>query len=66
MAKTMIELKPWSVPRFATGVAGANQDISIPIEQLSQESLDEMAEQWLYDLYESAGKRMPLFSKVKA
>ncbi len=59
MAKTHVHLRPWSHPNFATATAGINGELSIPIAELQQEALDELAQEWLVDLYTDAGKINP-------
>ncbi len=63
MATIELELSPWRAPNFATvkEPPGKRQDgfkevRSIPVAELSASALRQMAQEWLKDLYDKAGK----------
>lgn len=57
-AKITVALRPWSAPNFATRPSGEGE--GIPVAELSEEALEELAERWLQDLYRKAGRsQMP-------
>ncbi len=63
MAATEVKLKPWLTPNFATiempprpKQEGISALPSIPVKELSPQALADLAEQWLTELYEKAGK----------
>jgi len=58
MAAILQELKPWLSPNFAI-LAKSKNDKAIPVSELPSETLDEMAFEWLDDLYRKAGKQSP-------
>ena len=63
MATIQLELKPWVAPKFAIVAEpmrpreeGLQQCRSIQVSDLSPETLREMANNWLSDLYDNAGQ----------
>lgn len=69
---TTVNLNPWQVPNFATvkQKPGKREDgpqpaVTIPVADLSQEALDNLAQAWLADLYNKADKHNP-FNIVRA
>ena len=64
---TEIELKPFIVPTFARAKPSAKSaseggTVETPgfhLSDLTQETLDDLALQWIADLYKKAGKRSP-------
>jgi hypothetical protein len=63
MAELRMKLKPWAVPNFATielppepKQNGFRELPSIAVAELSADALSDLAEQWLTELYQKAGK----------
>lgn len=63
MANIEMKLKPWPTPDLAvvdeppnTRQAGMRELMKIPLQDLPAGSLQEMARDWLVELYEKAGK----------
>lgn len=56
MAKIEIDAAPFYIPNHVYAKVG---DSRIPLTDLSAETLDEMAKDWLCAVYESAGKHNP-------
>lgn len=54
-AQITVELRPWGIPRGAAYAA----DQAVALEALTQEALDNLAGQWLEDLYKAANKADP-------
>lgn len=64
MAMETVSLKPWTTPNFAQfdmprgkRQEGFKELPSIAVSDLSQAALDDLARQWLAELYHKAGKR---------
>ena len=58
MATISKELKPWRAPNFAA-LAGGEYSAGVPVSELPRSTLNEMAADWLDDLYRKAGKQSP-------
>lgn len=70
--KTSVKLKPFLVPNFVSVEAkpgrkgdGVQPLPTIPVADLDSEALDGLAQAWLTELYEKAGKSSP-FCVVRA
>lgn len=66
MAETTIKLRQWPAPNFAVPdrAPGRRQDgwkelEPIPVNELSAETLAQMADDWRADLFRKAGKKDP-------
>lgn len=62
-ATIKVTLKPWAAPNFATRPTGEGE--GIPVKELHEDTLEDMALAWLDDLYRKAGKRSPFFKHAK-
>lgn len=49
----------WEAPRFAVPNVGTDDVKVVPVAELPDETLNEMATNWLSDLYRNAGKASP-------
>ena len=58
MATIMKKLKPWRAPNYAI-LAEVEHNAGMPVSELPRSTLDEMAADWLDDLYRKAGKQSP-------
>lgn len=63
MATFELKLRPWTTPNFATAEMpvgkrqdGARELPTIAVADLSEEALSDLAQQWLGELYDKAGK----------
>lgn len=67
-ATLKVVLKPWSAPNFAIRrddagtVEGSDHASGIPVRELDDATLDQMAKAWLDDLYARAGRTYHPFS----
>ncbi len=68
MASIEMKLKPWQTPNYAQvelpsapKQEGVRELPSVHVSELSLEALDDLARQWLTDLYNKAGKRDQYF-----
>jgi hypothetical protein len=66
MATQPLKLRPWRAPNYANVdmPLGRRQDgftqlPSFALSELAQEALDDLTEQWLNDVYRTAGKVSP-------
>lgn len=57
---TLDDVKPWIVPRCITRAEG---DGFINVDQLSDGSLDVMAQDFINRLYQNAGRRPPVLRR---
>lgn len=58
MITAPVALRPWPAPNFAV-VKSGDDTLSIPIRDLPEETLDELAAAWLTELYQKAEKGSP-------
>ena len=58
MAAISKELRPWQTPNFAS-FADDLSKVTMSVSELPRSTLDEMAADWLDDLYRKAGKQSP-------
>ena len=58
MATIMKELKSWRAPNCAV-LADGGDNVGIPVSELPRSTLDEMAADWIDDLYRKASKQSP-------
>ena len=54
MAYVKVKLGKWKAPNFA--LVDGSDKASIPVADLPSDALDELARDWLDDLYAKAGK----------
>lgn len=64
-ATLSIELEPWSAPNFAKR-AGAEEREAIPVRELDDDALEDLALAWVRDLYKKAGRaHCPFYKPAK-
>jgi hypothetical protein len=70
-ASIRLPLKPWQVPNFANvdmpprpRQDGMVSNPSFKVEELAQDALDDLAAQWLADLYTKANKTSPFTKPI--
>lgn len=69
---TTVNLKPWPVPDHATvelppqpKQAGMQALPTIPLGELDPDALDNLAQEWLDNLYANVKRRSPFYSTAK-
>lgn len=63
-ATLRVELKPWIAPNFASRISdGDGRGGSIPVKELDDDTLEDMALAWVRDLYAKAGRSHAPFYK---
>lgn len=64
-ATLKVKLAPWQVPNFArrAGPEEADESFAIPIKDLDEGALEDMALAWVHELYAKAGRHYCPFTK---
>lgn len=62
-ATIKVELKPWQAPRFAIRHGANDETFGIPVAELDDDTLENMALAWVRQLYLNAGRKHAPFYK---
>ena len=65
-ATLRVRLKPWAAPNFArrADIEDQSSEGAIPVNDLDDDALEDMALAWIEDLYRKAGQRRCPFYKT--
>ena len=66
-ATIRVELRPWRAPAFASRLNGTENSEGIPVAELDDDTLEDMALAWISELYSNAGRRfVPFYKPARA